>query len=78
MKGLKIHKLIPEKLSGLEELLQDVYLILRPKPSDYHDRLDLVRVFNDIAKELYGIGFFKLLPTFCCTLGDLDLLCAYG
>lgn len=54
LKGLQIHKLIPEKLSGLEELLQDVFLILRPKPSDYHNRRDLIRVFNDISKELYG------------------------
>ncbi|KAK1375833.1 TUTase domain-containing protein [Heracleum sosnowskyi] len=54
LKGLKIHKLIPEKLSGLEELLQDVFLILQPKPSDYQNRRDLVLVFNEIAKELYG------------------------
>lgn len=81
LKGLQIHKLIPEKLSGLEELLQDVFLILRPKPSDYHNRRDLVRVFNDIAKELYGnrhnhpavkeFGSF-VMDLFSCS-SDLDL-----
>ncbi|WOG89455.1 hypothetical protein DCAR_0208693 [Daucus carota subsp. sativus] len=71
VKGLKIHKLIPEKLSGLEELLQDVYLILRPKPSDYHDRLDLVRVFNDIAKELYGNSNRPVVKEFGSFVMDL-------
>lgn len=71
LKGLKIHKLIPEKLSGLEELLQDVFLILQPKPSDYHNRRDLVRVFNEIAKELYGKSDHPAVEEFGSFVMDL-------
>lgn len=43
-----------EQLSAFEELLYEVYVDLRPKPSDYDVRRDLVRIFNEIAKEIYG------------------------
>ncbi|KAA8531105.1 hypothetical protein F0562_005814 [Nyssa sinensis] len=54
LKGLQKKKLIPERISALDELLHDVYAIRRPKSSDYFYRRDLVRIFNEIAKEIYG------------------------
>ncbi|KAK3007575.1 hypothetical protein RJ639_013429, partial [Escallonia herrerae] len=54
LKGLREHKVIPESTAALEELLQDVYFNSCPKQSDYRHRRDLVQVFNEIAKELYG------------------------
>lgn len=43
-----------EGLSGLDSILQGVYVANRPKQSDYEVRKDLIRVFNEIAKEIYG------------------------
>lgn len=43
-----------ERISALGELLDDAYLIHRPKLEDYEQRRALVQVFNEIAKELYG------------------------
>ncbi|KAK2989559.1 hypothetical protein RJ640_026824 [Escallonia rubra] len=54
LKGLREHKVIPERTAALEELLQDFYFNSCPKQSDYRHRRDLVQVFNEIAKELYG------------------------
>ncbi|OIS98470.1 PREDICTED: protein HESO1-like isoform X2 [Nicotiana attenuata] len=51
MQNYKVH---PERLSALEELLNEIYTICRPKPSDYELRRDLVSVFNEIAKDIYG------------------------
>ncbi|XP_071729696.1 protein HESO1-like [Rutidosis leptorrhynchoides] len=43
-----------EQLSILDKLLNDAYIIRKPKPSEYEHRELLIRVFNDIAKEIYG------------------------
>lgn len=43
-----------EQLSAFEVLLDEVYVDCRPKPSDYDVRRDLLRIFNEIAKEIYG------------------------
>ncbi|XP_024981111.1 uncharacterized protein LOC112517923 isoform X1 [Cynara cardunculus var. scolymus] len=43
-----------EQLLVLGKLLNDAYVIRRPKPSEYEHRKDLIRVFNEIAKEIYG------------------------
>ncbi|XP_009616862.1 protein HESO1-like isoform X3 [Nicotiana tomentosiformis] len=51
MQNYKVH---PERLSSLEELLNEIYTICRPKTSDYEVRRDLVSVFNEIAKDIYG------------------------
>lgn len=51
MQNYKVH---PERLSSLEELLNEIYTICRPKPSDYEVRRNLVSVFNEIAKDIYG------------------------
>nr|XP_016454957.1 PREDICTED: protein HESO1-like isoform X6 [Nicotiana tabacum] len=50
MQNYKVH---PERLSSLEELLNEIYTICRPKTSDYEVRRDLVSVFNEIAKDIY-------------------------
>ncbi|KAL8536897.1 hypothetical protein ACS0TY_012176 [Phlomoides rotata] len=43
-----------ERVAALEPLLQDIYNSRRPKPNDYEARRELVRVFNDIAKDIFG------------------------
>ncbi|KAI3805569.1 hypothetical protein L1987_28078 [Smallanthus sonchifolius] len=43
-----------EQLLKLEKLLNDAYKILRPKLSAYAHRKQVIRVLNDIAKDLYG------------------------
>nr|GEX87511.1 protein HESO1-like isoform X3 [Tanacetum cinerariifolium] len=43
-----------ENLLILERLLNNAYVIRRPTPNEYEQRKQLIRVFNDIAKELYG------------------------
>ncbi|KAF5813363.1 putative polynucleotide adenylyltransferase [Helianthus annuus] len=43
-----------EQLRILEKLLNDAYVIRRPKPSEYENRKQVIRVLNDIAKDLYG------------------------
>ncbi|XP_019053717.1 PREDICTED: protein HESO1-like isoform X3 [Nelumbo nucifera] len=41
------------RLSAIESFLNEVYAMLRPKPSDYHNRRDLIRIFNRMAKDTY-------------------------
>ncbi|XP_076917874.1 protein HESO1-like [Bidens hawaiensis] len=43
-----------ERLKILDKLLNDVYVIRRPNPGEYEHRKDLIRVFNEIAKDIYG------------------------
>ncbi|XP_022865478.1 uncharacterized protein LOC111385330 isoform X3 [Olea europaea var. sylvestris] len=70
-----------ERVSALEQLLQDVYAIRRPKLSDYESRRDLILVFNEIATELYGyskvtpvvVEFGSFLMDLFSTTSDLDL-----
>ncbi|KAL2553223.1 protein HESO1-like [Forsythia ovata] len=70
-----------ERASALEPLLQDVYAIRRPKQSDYEPRRDLILVFNEIAKEIYGyskvtpvvVGFGSFLMDLFSATSDLDL-----
>ena len=54
LKKLQAIKVTKEGVSSLDTLLQDVYVNRRPKQTDYEARKDLIRVFNEIAKELYG------------------------
>ncbi|KAK4341576.1 hypothetical protein RND71_040077 [Anisodus tanguticus] len=51
MQNCKLHA---ERLSAFEELLNEIYTVCRPKPSDYEVRRDLISVFNEIAKDIYG------------------------
>ncbi|KAF5789568.1 putative polynucleotide adenylyltransferase [Helianthus annuus] len=43
-----------QQLLILDKLLNDAYVIRRPKPSEYEHRKQLIRVFNEIAEEIYG------------------------
>ncbi|BAF25902.1 Os09g0570600 [Oryza sativa Japonica Group] len=42
----------------LDNLLLQVYTMLRPKPLDYEQRTTLVHVFNNIANQIFGNGIF--------------------
>ncbi|XP_043699416.1 protein HESO1-like isoform X2 [Telopea speciosissima] len=41
-------------MSALEDLLYHVYFVQSPRPSDYDQRRDLVRIFNLMARETFG------------------------
>ncbi|KAL8209411.1 hypothetical protein R6Q57_006143 [Mikania cordata] len=43
-----------EQLQLLNNILDDSYEIRRPKPSEYEHRKQLIRVINNIAKDIYG------------------------
>ncbi|OIV98115.1 hypothetical protein TanjilG_25980 [Lupinus angustifolius] len=47
-------KFTPACVTELDGLLCNAYVIQCPKPIDYHNRRDLIRIFNVIAKEIYG------------------------
>ncbi|KAM3356944.1 protein HESO1 isoform X1 [Capsicum galapagoense] len=53
-KRMQSHKVHAERLSVFEELLNEIYTVRRPKPSDYEVRRDLISAFNEIAKDIYG------------------------
>ncbi|XP_028770813.1 uncharacterized protein LOC114728119 isoform X2 [Neltuma alba] len=57
-------KLNPAHVSGgLDKLLKDAYAIRCPKPVDYFNRKDLIRIFNIITKEIYGKGIVRGVQT---------------
>lgn len=70
-----------EQLSAFEVLLDEVYVDCLPKPSDYDARRDLLRIFNEIAKEVYGYSadapvvevFGSYSMDLFCVKSDLDL-----
>ncbi|KAF6136549.1 hypothetical protein GIB67_016005 [Kingdonia uniflora] len=53
-KGLQKITFKPACISALKEMLHDIYTAGHPTPEDYNNRRDLVRVFNMMAKEVYG------------------------
>lgn len=72
VESLKTNKINSELISSFVELLRDVYVISRPKEKDYYNRNDLVRIFNEIAKEIYGTsGVCPLVEPFGSFLMDL-------
>ncbi|KAL7157729.1 hypothetical protein ABFS83_02G096600 [Erythranthe nasuta] len=81
LKKLQVLKLTKDGISSLEPLFQDVYASCRPKPMDYQVRRDLIRVFNDIAKEIYGnskenpvvVEFGSFVMDLFSISSDLDL-----
>ncbi|XP_012837707.1 PREDICTED: uncharacterized protein LOC105958248 isoform X1 [Erythranthe guttata] len=81
LKKLQVLKLTKDGISSLEPLFQDVYASCRPKPLDYQVRRDLIRVFNDIAKEIYGnskenpvvVEFGSFVMDLFSISSDLDL-----
>ncbi|XP_042479206.1 protein HESO1-like [Macadamia integrifolia] len=59
-------------MSALEALLYDVYHVQSPRPSDYDHRRELVRVFNLMAREVYGNhGEFPVVQPFGSFLMDM-------
>lgn len=66
LQGLKKYPITPVFISKLDTLLNDAYAIRRPKPIDYHNRRDLIRILNAITKELYGN--FSFLSCSCHSL----------
>ncbi|KAK9073837.1 hypothetical protein SSX86_006431 [Deinandra increscens subsp. villosa] len=70
-----------EQLQTLNSILNDAYVIRRPKPAEYEHRKQLIRVINDIAKEIYGNSancpiveeFGSFLMDLFTTESDLDL-----
>lgn len=44
----------PILLQGLNDLLLEVYNVLRPRPLDYQQRNTLVHVFNKMTNEIFG------------------------
>lgn len=83
LKKLQVLKLTRERVSALESLLQDVYGNRRPKPIDYEVRRDLIRVFNEIAKEIYGnllasCGFSLPYSTFWKKFVSCIAICSFS
>ncbi|XP_047329293.1 protein HESO1-like [Impatiens glandulifera] len=80
-KRLQKYKISAEQLLVLEELLGYIYVNGQPKASDYYNRKDLVRIFNEISKEIYGklgeipvvVGFGSFLMDIFTAKSDLDL-----
>ncbi|KAF9587650.1 hypothetical protein IFM89_004482 [Coptis chinensis] len=59
-------------LAQLEHLFHGIYEAGRPKPNDYYLRGDLVRVFNLMAKEVYGsCNEFPVVEAFGSFLMDM-------
>ncbi|XP_021769380.1 protein HESO1-like isoform X2 [Chenopodium quinoa] len=52
--GLQKNKDLLSQLSSFQTLLDEVYGSTRPSIDDYANRRDLIRIFNDIAREMYG------------------------
>ncbi|XP_061354677.1 protein HESO1-like isoform X2 [Gastrolobium bilobum] len=47
----------PVRIADLDGFLSDAYVRQCPKPIDYHNRQDLVRIFNVMSKEIYGNSY---------------------
>uniref|UniRef100_A0A0D9XAW8 Poly(A) RNA polymerase mitochondrial-like central palm domain-containing protein n=1 Tax=Leersia perrieri TaxID=77586 RepID=A0A0D9XAW8_9ORYZ len=71
----------PTLLPTLEDLLIEIYAMLRPKPDDYEQRHLMVNVFNKIAEEIFGKkkgfpvveAFGSFTMDLFTTKSDLDL-----
>ncbi|KAI4381621.1 hypothetical protein MLD38_007680 [Melastoma candidum] len=77
---LQKNQIAPEHLSDLDELLNNVYATNRPTLGDYTNRVDIIRVFNVMAKEIYGKmdppvvkGFGSFIMDLYSSGSDLDL-----
>ncbi|KAI3948500.1 hypothetical protein MKW98_019250 [Papaver atlanticum] len=71
----------PSSITSVDELLHDVYVARSPRPDEYHHRRDLVRIFNLLAREIYGSSdgfpvvevFGSFLMDMFSSKSDLDL-----
>ncbi|XP_056168556.1 protein HESO1-like [Syzygium oleosum] len=85
-KELEKYKIDPLHLPDFDKLLDDVYMARRPTPTECFNRTDLIRVFNAIAKEIYGnssecptvVGFGSFVMDMYNTGSDLDLSINFG
>lgn len=59
-KELEKYKIDPLHLQDFDKLLDGVYIARRPTPTECFNRRDLIRIFNAIAKEIYGRFFSRL------------------
>ncbi|KAM5577990.1 protein HESO1-like [Rosa sericea] len=72
LQGLQKYLISPLCMPKLDQLLNDVYAARRPKPIDYRNRRDLIRIFNAISKELYGnIGNSPVVEVYGSFVMDL-------
>lgn len=84
--ALHTNKINSELIPTFVELLRDVYKTSRPKEIDYRNRSDLIRIFNEIAKEIYGKsdvcpvveGFGSFAMDLFSNKSDLDLSVNFG
>lgn len=84
--GLQQSIVKPERAPVFEELLHNVLHIRHPKPIDYFNRIDLIRIFNVISKEIHGNGddftivegFGSFLMDMFSAGSDLDLSINFG
>ncbi|XP_021900308.1 uncharacterized protein LOC110816425 [Carica papaya] len=73
-------------LPDLDLILNDVYHVHYPKPVDYINRRDLVRILNTMAKEIYGNSddspvveeYGSFLMDMFSPQSDLDLSVNFG
>ncbi|XVF14728.1 hypothetical protein REPUB_Repub09cG0086800 [Reevesia pubescens] len=63
LQGLEKNKIALASASNLDQILNEVYISRSPKQIDYYNRRDLVRIFNAIAKEIYGGGHVSGIQT---------------
>ncbi|GAB2275432.1 hypothetical protein Dimus_010188 [Dionaea muscipula] len=52
--AFKTSKTLLSQISALADVIEDVYTVRRPTSYDYKNREDLIRIFNVVAKEIYG------------------------
>jgi hypothetical protein len=50
----------PTRIADLDTLLCDTYDRLSPKEVQYHNRRELIHIFNMMAKEIYGNLLFHV------------------
>lgn len=81
LQGFQNNDDILSRVSALEVLLNDVFGSRQPNTHDYDNRRDLIRILNEIAKEVYGKdnecpvveGFGSFLMDMFNAKSDLDL-----
>lgn len=85
-KELQKYKIDLSCLPNFDKLLDDVYVARRPTKTEFFNRRDLIRIFNAIAKEIYGnssecptvVGFGSFVMDMYNTGSDLDLSINFG
>lgn len=85
-KEMKKYESKPQQVCLLDAMLRQHYMVCRPEPNDYRTRKDLVRIFNEIAKEIYGksgdiptvVEFGSVLMDLFSVRSDLDLSVNFG